>query len=110
LSSLRPWDLLVVYPQATGFYLEVAMSLNIKNPEVHELARELAELTGENMTEAIRIALKERLARERNTPDRVEERTRAILAMGAEIASRLPPEFLTMDVDDYLYDERGLPK
>lgn len=86
------------------------MSLNIKNPEVHELAKELAELTGENLTEAIRVALKERLARERNTPERIAERSRVIMAMGAEIASRLPPEFLTMDVDDYLYDEHGLPK
>lgn len=86
------------------------MSLNIKNPEVHELAKELAELTGENMTEAIRVALKERLARERNTPERIEERTKAILAMGAEIASRMSAETRTMDVDAYLYDEDGLPR
>ena len=86
------------------------MHLNIKNHEAHELAKELAELTGESMTEAVLVALKERLARERNTPERIEERTKAILAIGAEIASRLPPDFLTMDVNDYLYDERGLPR
>lgn len=86
------------------------MHLNIKNHEAHELAKELAELTGESMTEAVLVALRERLARERNTPEQIEERTKAILAMGAEIASRLPPEFLTMNVNDYLYDERGLPK
>jgi antitoxin VapB len=86
------------------------MSLNIKNPEVHELAKELAELTGESMTEAIRVALKERLARERNTPERIEARTEAILALGAEIAARMSEETRTMDVDAYLYDERGLPR
>lgn len=86
------------------------MHLNIKNHEVHELAKELAELTGESMTEAVLVALRERLARERNTPERVEERTRAIMALGAEIASRMSPETRTMDVDAYLYDEDGLPR
>jgi hypothetical protein len=32
------------------------MRLNIKNPEVHALARELAGLTGESTTEAILVA------------------------------------------------------
>ena len=86
------------------------MSLNIKNPEAHALAKELAELTGESMTEAILVALRERLARERNTPERIEQRTRAILALGAEIASRMSEETRTMDVDAYLYDEHGLPR
>ena len=42
------------------------MSLNIKNEETCELARELAALTGESMTGAITIALRERLERERH--------------------------------------------
>jgi antitoxin VapB len=33
------------------------MALNIKNPEVERLAAEVAELTGESKTEAIRRAL-----------------------------------------------------
>ena len=36
------------------------MSLNIKNNEVEELARQVATATGETMTEAIRRALLER--------------------------------------------------
>ncbi|MGI5127764.1 type II toxin-antitoxin system VapB family antitoxin [Pseudonocardia sp. CA-107938] len=86
------------------------MSLNIKNEETHRLARELAELTGESITEAVTRALKERLSRERNSEDRSKERAEAILAMGREIAARMPPEWRTMDVDEYLYDENGLPK
>jgi antitoxin VapB len=46
------------------------MHLNIKNDEAHELATELARLTGENLTSAVTQALRERLAREhrrRNT-------------------------------------------
>jgi antitoxin VapB len=36
------------------------MALNIKNEEVEQLAAEVAELTGESKTEAIRKALAER--------------------------------------------------
>jgi antitoxin VapB len=39
------------------------MALNIKNKEVEELATELAKLTGESKTEAIRKALLERKSR-----------------------------------------------
>ncbi len=41
------------------------MHLNIKNDEAHKLATELAELTGESLTSAVTLALRERLARER---------------------------------------------
>lgn len=39
------------------------MALNIKNTQVEELAAEIAELTGETKTEAIRRALEERKQR-----------------------------------------------
>jgi len=41
------------------------MALSIKTEEADQLARELAKLKGETMTEAITVALRERLARER---------------------------------------------
>jgi antitoxin VapB len=41
------------------------MRLNIKNDEAHELATELARLTGESLTSAVIVALHERLMRER---------------------------------------------
>ena len=41
------------------------MSLNIKNEETCRLAGELARLTGETMTGAITVALRERLRREK---------------------------------------------
>ena len=40
------------------------MALSIKDPEADRLARELAARTGETLTEAIVVALRERLARE----------------------------------------------
>lgn len=39
------------------------MALNIKNPQVEDLAAEVAEITGETKTEAIRRALEERRRR-----------------------------------------------
>ncbi|HEX9867242.1 MAG TPA: type II toxin-antitoxin system VapB family antitoxin, partial [Candidatus Tectomicrobia bacterium] len=38
------------------------MTLNIKNPETHRLATELARLTGETLTQAVTEAVRERLA------------------------------------------------
>ena len=46
------------------------MALNIKDPATDRLARELAAATGESITEALRVALEERLTR-------VRARTRA---------------------------------
>ena len=40
------------------------MALSIKDPEADRLARELAAKTGETLTQAIVVALRERLARE----------------------------------------------
>lgn len=39
------------------------MGLNIKNGDAHRLAHELAELTGESMTQAVIKAVEERLKR-----------------------------------------------
>jgi len=44
--------------------------LNIKDPEVYWLARQVADLTGETLTDAVRYALRQRLDREFKTrPD-----------------------------------------
>ena len=47
------------------------MSLNIKDPKTHALAKRLASLTGESLTQATKQAVQERLAR-------VEKSRRAI--------------------------------
>ena len=41
------------------------MALSFKDKEIDSLARQLATLTGETLTEAVRTALAERLRRER---------------------------------------------
>ena len=85
------------------------MSLNIKNEDAHRLARELAELTGETMTGAVTIALKERLEREKRERS-VEERVRELHAIGQRCAKMLRPGPGAVDHGDFLYDEHGLPR
>ena len=46
------------------------MPLNIKDEQAHEMARELASLTGETMTKAVKIAIEERLAAVGNRNER----------------------------------------
>jgi len=78
-------------------------TLNIKDPEVRELAAELARRRGTSMTEAVRNALLEAVQRERNQrEDYVERMTR--LARETLNASLHP--ILT---DNDLYVHLGLP-
>ena len=85
------------------------MSLNIKNDETCRLARELAELTGESMTGAITVALRERLEREKHARS-VEARLKKIRAIAKRCARDLRPGPSAVEHGDLLYDERGLPK
>ena len=82
------------------------MSLNIKNNETCRLAGELARLTGETMTGAITVALRERLERER----RVETRVQEMRAIAERCAKLMGPGPSAVEHGDVLYDERGLPK
>jgi antitoxin VapB len=83
------------------------MSLNLKNPEAHELARELAELTGESMSSAVTIAVRER--RDRILSGRSGGLTERMLGIGRDCAGRLPKHLQTIDHGELLYDEDGLP-
>ena len=90
------------------------MSLNIKNEETCRLAGELARLTGETMTGAITVALQERLERvgRQREPQDSEDRYRRIMEISRESADffRNTPGPSSTDIDDWLYDENGLPK
>lgn len=91
------------------FYPEGVMGLNIKNEETCLLARDLARLTGETMTGAIAVALRERLARERRRSD-ADARVGELLAIGRRCAESLGPGPSAVEHGDLLYDDRGLPK
>ena len=85
------------------------MSLNIKNDETCRLANELARLTGETMTGAITVALRERLEREKRGRS-VEVRIQKMRATAERCAKLLAPGPSAAEHGDVLYDERGLPK
>lgn len=85
------------------------MGINIKNEETCGLAMELAQLTGETMTGAITVALKERLERERSERS-TEARVRRLLAIGERCAGMLGDGPSAAEHGDLLYDERGVPK
>ena len=83
------------------------MSLNIKDPETHNLAQTLAKETGETMTHAVTEALRERLQRVRR--QRQPEATIAeLLAIGRRCAKTLKGK--AIDHGALLYDEHGIPR
>jgi antitoxin VapB len=84
------------------------MALNIKNEETHRLVRKLARLTGESMTAAVDMAVRERLDRMRDTKQGgLAER---LLRIGKECAAHMKEPYLSIDHGEMLYDEKGLPK
>ena len=85
------------------------MSLNIKNHETCRLASELAGLTGETMTGAITVALRERLEREQRARS-VDERAARLRAIGERCAGLLQAGPSASEHGEFLYDEQGLPR
>jgi antitoxin VapB len=90
------------------------MGMNIKDPEVHAMARELAARRSTTVTNAVRQALAAEL--ERSQPDE-EEKASADVARRAQLLALLPrfrrldwPDGVTSkELQDALYDDHGLP-
>jgi antitoxin VapB len=83
------------------------MALSIKNSEVERLARELAAKTDESITDAVLIALRERLARQ----DSERDRDRFVERIG-RIGDDVHPHLIAdprSDDEIIGYDEHGLP-
>jgi antitoxin VapB len=83
-----------------------AMALSIKSDEADQLARELAAETGETLTEAVVIALRERLDREHA---RHGASMRVRLARLAADVATLPVADGRTPEDIVGYDDAGLP-
>ncbi len=82
--------------------------LNIKNEQTYKLAKRLAEITGESLTEAVTQSVRERLARiERPDP---AEYLRRIQAIAERSAPLFREPFRSADHGDLLHDDAGLPK
>ena len=84
------------------------MSMNIKNKESNQLARQLAKLTGESLTVAVTEAVRERLHRVRG--EHGVDLAERLLLIGRDCAAHLKEPFRSTDHEDMLYDDRGLPE
>jgi antitoxin VapB len=70
------------------------MPLNIKNAEVERLVQEVARMTGESKTEAVRQALLERRRRLAFRVGRVDRRAEIERFLEREVWARIPKEQL----------------
>ena len=86
------------------------MGLNIKNPRVHELAREVARRTGATQTSAIEDALQRRLD-DLQAVDDDEARHGRLLRLMDEIEAEATDEqrAATQAAAEALYDDKDLP-
>lgn len=84
------------------------MALNIKNEETHRLVQALAEETGETMTEAVTVAVRERLESLRRKHRRAEV-VRSVRDLQGFV--RDLPDLDRRSAEEILgYDEFGLPR
>lgn len=82
------------------------MALSIKSPEADRLARQLAVTTGETLTDAVVVALRERLEREQARPQTgVAQRLHRL----ADEARNLPVLDERRPEDIVGFDVQGLP-
>ena len=82
------------------------MPLTIKRAETERLARAVAKETGESLTDAITVALKERLERLQHREPHADQKIQQILKR----LDRLP-RLDKCSADEILgYDENGLPR
>lgn len=84
------------------------MALSFKDPKTDQLAREVAQLTGETLTDAVRIALAERLERERLKRGQPGSQAAALERIVEEMKAL--PVLDNRSADEILgYDANGLP-
>ncbi len=90
-----------------GWWSKMAI-LNIKDPEAHALASELARRTGQTLTRVVTETLRDRLVRERAVSSQARLAAR-VLEIGRRASSR--PVLDPRTPDEILgYDECGVPR
>jgi len=85
------------------------MALTIRNEEARRLAEELAALTGETLSAAVTEAVRERLEKVKREQDR-EGMAERLMEISRRAAPHFKEPWRSMNFDDLLYDEHGLPK
>ena len=83
------------------------MALSLKDAETDRLAREVAKLTGESLTEAVRTALAERLERERRRRGGARSLAERLDEIALHCASL--PDYDTRTPEEIVgYDDKGM--
>ena len=86
------------------------MSVTITNEETCQRIEELAELMGASTDDAVATALQHALEQER----RAQALTRRMLTDGgyslSEIEAAIGRQLTQKEIDDWMYDEIGLPR
>ena len=86
------------------------MGMNIKDPQAHSMAKELANLTGQSLTDAVKMALHQALAQVKAS--QVTPQPRPLVERLNEIALRCAalPDCDPRTPEEILgYDDSGLP-
>lgn len=83
----------------------MGVQLNIKSAKARRLAEQLSEVTGESITEAVTVALDQRL---RSLDKRQRRLELDKILLGSRM--RWKGAMLSLDHGDLLYDEFGLPR
>ena len=86
------------------------MAFNIKNEDCDSLVRELVEVTGLSLTDAVTQAVREKLERERAAKPRRRATAEEIMEIGRRFAVGIPKQMRKVDINKLLYDKNGLPK
>nr|WP_294811183.1 type II toxin-antitoxin system VapB family antitoxin [uncultured Sphingomonas sp.] len=88
----------------------MGVQLNIKDAETVRLARELADATGQPVTQAIRQALERELQRQ---ADERQAFLTKVKEISREFRAAMPEDWhgkTSKEIMDEVYDEDGLPK
>ena len=85
------------------------MPLYIADPETSRLADELSQLTGATKTKAVHDALEAELRRIKRQAG-AAQRYERIISVAKEFSAQLTaPAPTQQEMDEFLYDEKGLP-
>lgn len=85
------------------------MGMNIKDPDVHAMTKELAKLTGLSLTDAVRMAV-ERALVEARSQDRLKSRSLGQRLTEISLRCAALPDRDRRSIEEILaYDEFGLP-
>lgn len=84
------------------------MAMNIKSPDAHQMAQELAKLRGLSITQAVTEAIREGLDREKRRNEK--PLSAELLEIGRRCAMHVKKPIHSRDHARFLYNNKGLPK